>query len=204
MTALLLLRHGQSTWNAERRWQGWADAPLSELGEQQARDAAEHLVALGLSVVTSSDLARARRTAEIIAGTLRLELLASEPDLRERDVGLWTGLTVEEIEQRWPDELSAHRSGRLERQPDGEDGATLLKRATNALARLAVELAGETPLIVTHGGVIRTLERALGVEPPPATPNLGGRWFRWTGEAFAPEDPVMPVDPSLTTAPQTR
>lgn len=204
MTALLLLRHGQSTWNAERRWQGWADAPLSELGEQQARDAAEHVAPLNLTVVSSSDLARARRTAEIIASTLRIELLPPEPDLRERDVGLWTGLTVDEIEQKWPTELATHRAGRLVRQPEGEDTATLLERVTHALGRLAVELTGETPLVVTHGGVIRAMERSVGAEPPPATPNLGGRWFRWTGETFEAGDPVTTVDPSLTTAPQTR
>src|SRR5207253_5282255 len=69
-TAVLLLRHGQTTWNAERRWQGWEDAPLSPLGEQQARDAAAHLVDAGLTRVCSSDLSRARRTAELVADGL--------------------------------------------------------------------------------------------------------------------------------------
>jgi probable phosphoglycerate mutase len=204
MTALLLLRHGQSTWNAERRWQGWADAPLSELGEQQARDAAEHLANAGLTVAVSSDLVRARRTAEIVAAALGIGLRAPEPDLRERDVGLWTGLTIPEIEARWPDELAAHRAGRLQRQPEGEDTTTLLKRATNALARIAVDHAGDVPLVVTHGGVIRSLERATGADPPAATPNLGGRWFVWTGEGFEPGDLVALVDPTLKTAPPSR
>ncbi len=204
MTAMLLLRHGQSTWNAERRWQGWADAPLSELGERQARDAADHLADVGLTVATSSDLGRARRTAEILASALGLELLEPEPDLRERDVGLWTGLTVEEIEAKWPEDLAAHRSGRLVRQPEGEDTETLLRRTTDGLSRLAVELTGEVPLLVTHGGVIRSLERALGVEPPPSTPNLAGRWFVWNGAGLDPGEPVVPVDPTLSTAPPTR
>lgn len=204
MTALLVLRHGQSTWNAERRWQGWADAPLSDLGERQARDAADHLAALGLTVATSSDLARARRTAEIIAGTLGLELLPPEPGLRERDVGAWTGLTVGEIEERWPDELAAQRAGRLTRPPDGEDTPSLLRRTTDTLARLAVELADEVPLLVAHGGVIRSLERSLAVEPPASTPNLGGRWFISDGSGLQAGDAVAPVDPTLTTAPPTR
>ena len=204
MTALLLLRHGQSTWNAERRWQGWADAPLSELGERQARDAADHLADSGLTVATSSDLTRARRTAEIVARTLGIDLIGAEPDLRERDVGHWTGLTVQEIETRWPEEMAAQRAGRLARQPGGEDTTTLLKRCMDALARLAVELAGEVPLVVTHGGVIRSLERALDVEPPPSTPNLAGRWFMWNGTGLEPGDPVVPVDPDLSTAPPTR
>jgi broad specificity phosphatase PhoE len=133
-----------------------------------------------------------------------LELLAPEADLRERDVGQWTGLTVAEIEERWPEEFAALRAGALDRQPGGEDTPSLLRRVTDGLARLAVELTGETPLVVTHGGVIRTLERFLDAEPPPATPNLAGRWFRWTGDGFEAGDPVTTVDPSLTTAPQTR
>src|SRR5688572_29468638 len=104
MASLLLVRHGQSTWNAARRWQGWADPPLSELGEEQAREAVPRLRPLGLVAVFSSDLVRARQTAAILADGLGLpfdEAVGVEPGLRERSVGEWSGLVTEEIEERW-------------------------------------------------------------------------------------------------------
>src|SRR5688572_19392365 len=88
---LLLLRHGQSTWNADGRWQGQADPPLSPLGEEQARDAARRLAPGQFSRVLASDLRRARQTAEILADALRLPVEV-DPDLREIDVGDWQGL----------------------------------------------------------------------------------------------------------------
>jgi probable phosphoglycerate mutase len=95
VTRLLMVRHGQSTWNADGRWQGHADAPLSVLGEAQAAAAAE---AIGdIDVVVASDLARARRTAEIIADALGVGPALVDARLRERDAGAWTGLTRHEI-----------------------------------------------------------------------------------------------------------
>jgi len=85
MSRLLLVRHGQSTWNAEERWQGHADPPLSDLGERQARAAAPSVVAIGATVVVSSDLTRARQTAELLAPPTLTPVV--EPSVRERDVG---------------------------------------------------------------------------------------------------------------------
>ncbi|HVE47200.1 MAG TPA: histidine phosphatase family protein [Acidimicrobiales bacterium] len=177
MARLLLLRHGQSTWNAEHRWQGMADPPLSHLGEQQARRAAAWLAGAAppLSGVASSDLQRSRRTAEIIAAELVLGEVDVDPALRERDVGDWSGCTSEEIAARWPDDLRAWREGRLTRPPGGEDDASLVARVLPALERLCARPA-ELVLVVTHGGAIRALERHLAV--PSCTPaNLCGRWF---------------------------
>src|SRR5947208_2162482 len=109
---VLLLRHGQSTWNSDGRWQGLADHPLSELGMAQAATAVPLLKGYGFSSVYSSDLQRAKTTAEIIAGSLGIELVVDE-HLRERDVGHWTGMTTEEIHGRWPEVAEQREAGKI-------------------------------------------------------------------------------------------
>ena len=172
---ILLVRHGQSTWNAEGRWQGWADPPLSALGEQQARDAVDHLRDAALTRVVTSDLQRARRTGEIIAKALRLGPVEIEPDLRERDVGKFSGNTGAENMALYPEAFDA--DGRWVTIPGGETPEQLLARVVPALLRIAHRHADERVLVATHGGVIRTLERHLGSPPATSTPNLGGRWL---------------------------
>ena len=178
MSRLLLLRHGESTWNAEHRWQGWADPPLSPRGEGQAAAAARWLAGGDdpFAVVASSDLVRARRTAEIVAGALGLELAAADPGLRERDVGHWTGLTTDEIRRDWPTELADWRAGRRSAAPGGEPEAALVARVVAGLGALAASLpAGAAAVVVTHGGVVRAVERHLGTAPSPVG-HLCGRW----------------------------
>jgi probable phosphoglycerate mutase len=177
-TRLLLVRHGESTWNAEGRWQGQADPPLSPLGEDQARDAAAHVD--GVDALWSSDLTRGRRTAEIMGERLRLAVRV-EPRLRERHAGEWQGRTRVEIDQEWPDYL---RSGR--RPPGFESDDALLERTLAAMADVAAVHPAETVLVVTHGGIVRTLERHLdpeGTRAGPLLPNLGGRWLRSDGNS---------------------
>jgi len=201
---LLVVRHGQSTWNAEGRWQGWADPPLSPLGEEQARDAVDHLRGAGLSAVVSSDLQRAWRTAELVRDGLGIAPpVQVDPDLRERNVGVFQGHTITEILERWPDLFD--EAGRLlQAPPDGEDFDVLLARVVPALQRIARARPGERVLVVAHGGVIRTLERHLSVEPPPSTPNLGGRWFEARdGGPVVAGDALVPVEREHITAPQT-
>ena len=196
---LLLVRHGQSTWNADGRWQGQADPPLSALGEEQARDAAGRLVAGAFSRVVASDLQRARRTAEILAGALQLEV-ALDPDLREIDGGDWTGMTRAEIEARWPGELADWSEGRSESTMGGEPRTHLTDRARAALARAAAGAApGDTLLLVSHGALIRNLDRALGL-PPQAIGNLTGRWYEADGNgSLAPGELVSLADPEDRT-----
>jgi len=174
---LLLLRHGQSTWNAESRWQGWADAPLSDEGLAQARAMAAKLAAGGQRFVraVSSDLSRSADTAGAMAEALGLGAVAVEPDLRERDVGDWSGRTTEEIDIIWPGAIAAWRAGRLDRPPGGEPEPAFRARVVRVVERLAAEADGPV-LVVTHGGVIRSLERHLGRDPQP-TNNLSGRWY---------------------------
>ncbi len=92
-SAILLLRHGQSTWNAEGRWQGQSDPPLSALGREQAEEAAGKLAGMDVSTVVTSDLDRARTTGRILADALALAPPTEDPDLREYDVGDWEGPT---------------------------------------------------------------------------------------------------------------
>ncbi|HWC67427.1 MAG TPA: histidine phosphatase family protein [Acidimicrobiales bacterium] len=174
VTRLLMVRHGQSTWNADGRWQGHADAPLSVLGEAQAAAAAE---AIGdIDVVVASDLARARRTAEIIADALGVGPALVDARLRERDAGAWTGLTRHEIEQRWPGHLAEWRT------PDGfELDQQLLVRVVDAVLDLHAQFPGQHVLAVAHGGVLRALDRRHGIHDEHF-PNLGGRRFTLGGE----------------------
>lgn len=206
MTRLLLLRHGQSTWNAEGRWQGWADAPLSPLGERQAADAAAHLAGVGITRVCSSSLQRAHRTATIIADALGLGAanVVVEPDIRERNVGVFEGRTMDDIRATWP-ECFDPVTNRLLRTPDGEDDEALWARGLPALHRLATTFPDDVLLVVSHGGIIRAIERHLGADPPPTTPNLGGRWFDIdidTGRLRAGES-YVPVEPELASAPRS-
>ncbi|MDP8988105.1 MAG: histidine phosphatase family protein [Actinomycetota bacterium] len=189
MTRLLLVRHAQSEWNALGRWQGWSDPALSELGREQARRA---IPALGwFDAVVASDLRRARDTAVILADALGLGPVAVEPRLRERDVGQWAGLTRPQIEQRWPGALDQPGGPR---PPGGESPREVLFRAQRALDDLAATYGDASVLVVTHGGVVRGLERHLGVQPAPL-PNLGGVWLDVEEGRWQLGSRVLLVDP---------
>ena len=173
MSRLLLVRHGQSTWNADGRWQGKADPPLSELGVRQAEAVAAALAparptGYELGALWTSPLARARGTAEIVGGLIGLDHVV-DARLEERDAGEWTGLTRVEIEAAWPGYLAEHR-----RPPGFELDQTLVVRALAALDAIETAAPVETVLVVTHAGVIRAVERHLGGVSQPV-PNLGGR-----------------------------
>ncbi len=166
MTRILLVRHGQSTWNADGRWQGRADPPLSDLGVRQADVAAETVGEFGITRIWASPLERADRTARILASRLGLEV-ENDDRLAERDAGDWTGKTRTEIEEGWPGFLD----GGL--RPNGfETDDVLHERALAALADIG-RSAHEPVAVISHGGLIRVVERALGSEPHPV-PNLGG------------------------------
>jgi len=192
---VLMLRHGQSEWNAERRWQGWADPPLTDLGVAQAHAAAERLQGLGLEAVATSDLRRARMTAEVIADRLQLASVLVDPDLRERDVGQWSGLTTDEIEARWPGQLDAWRQGRLASPPGGE--ADMLPCVLPAIERRLA--TGQAWLVVAHGGVIHAVDRHLGADPTPVY-NLCGRWVETGPDGpYAGDVVLVPEVDSPTT-----
>ena len=172
---VLLLRHGQSEWNAVRRWQGLADPTLTDLGRAQATSVAERLRSQVGDVVGlwTSDLRRASETARIIADGLGLGDVAADPRLREADAGEWQGLTPTEIERDFPGWLAAHR-----RPASFEPFERVVARVVAAVTDLVLEAAGApvaapTALVVAHSGVIRSLVRHLGVLDT-RIPNLGG------------------------------
>jgi probable phosphoglycerate mutase len=193
VTRLLLVRHGQSEWNAVGRWQGQADPPLSELGERQARQAAARLPAV--DAVWSSDLARAAGTAALVAAEVGAPVVVDRR-LRERHAGEWQGLTRVEIEQRWPGYLADGR------RPQGwEPDEQVVERALAACHAIAAAHPGAQVLVVTHGGVVRALERHLDArdDDPPA--NLGGRWIESDGETVALGERVVLTAPDSVTRP---
>ncbi len=200
---LLLLRHGQSTWNADGRWQGQADPPLSPLGEAQALEAAARLQPGHFSRVVASNLHRAQRTAEILAEALRLPVEV-DPDLREIDVGDWQGLTRAEINERAPGALADWSEGRSESTPGGESRTHLTDRARAALLRAAAaSRRGDKVLLVSHGALIRNLDRSLGLQPH-GIGNLAGRWYEAGGNGLlAPAELVSLADPEARTASPT-
>jgi probable phosphoglycerate mutase len=153
VTTLLLARHGETDWNSERRWQGHSDQPLNERGREQARELAESLVGRRIDAVYSSDLWRARETAEIVARRLGLPV-ALDRGLREVDVGEWSGLVHTEIETRYPEGFRRWQEG-LHGWEDGETYDAMGVRVVTALLAIAARHQGETVLVVSHGGAIR-------------------------------------------------
>ncbi len=183
---LLLLRHAQSEWNAARRWQGQADPPLSELGRRQAAEAGARLDPV--DVVASSTLRRAQASAEIIAEIMGCDPPIPVPELIERDVREFSGLTRRQIEERYPGYL---RDGR--RPPGWEDDEVLLHRILVGCHRLADVVGDRTALVVTHGGVIYTLEDHLGCAPTRVT-NMTGRWVTVADGRLTAGPRVHPLD----------
>jgi broad specificity phosphatase PhoE len=201
-TRILLVRHGQSVWNAEGRWQGQADPPLSDLGRRQAHSAAASLGAL--DGIFASDLQRAVETALIISTELGVGPVMVEPDLRERDAGEWSGLTRPEIDERYPGYLTADRhlsfspSGGMVRRPPGwEADDEVLARALRALRTMAAASEGGELLAVTHGGLIYVVEALLGA-PFDRLANGAGRWVVVDGEKLILGDRIVLVaEPSI-------
>jgi len=190
MTRLLVVRHAESTWNAERRWQGRADPPLSELGRRQAAAAGPAAAGEGVEAVWTSPLRRARQTGEILAEALAVPL-ATHCDLVERDAGPWTGLTRAEIEARWPGHLDEGR-----RPPGYEEDTSVVARARAALEAVTAASKRGTVLVITHGGLIRALERDLDVDGG-VVPNLGGRVLCLAAGAFRPGPRLLLLDGSV-------
>ncbi|MCB0975887.1 MAG: histidine phosphatase family protein [Acidimicrobiales bacterium] len=205
MARLLLIRHGESVWNADGRWQGQADPALTDRGRQQARAAA---ASVGhVDAVITSDLERAAETGAIIARLLGVDHVATEPRLRERDAGPLSGLTREEIFRNFPGLLHDDPAG-FEPGPDGEprwpDGwehdAPLWARVEVALLAIGRLVPDGDVLVVTHGGVIYAIERRLGATGRGRLANLEGSTLVVDGDTMVIGDRLALVDPTTTTA----
>jgi probable phosphoglycerate mutase len=164
----VLWRHGQTTWNAEHRFQGQTDIPLDETGEAQAEQAARRLATLRPQALFSSDLIRAQQTAAPLARLTGLPVILDK-DLRERFGGDWEGLADAEIRERYPAERATWNP------PNGEPTIAVADRVGAALTRIADTLEdGQLAVAVGHGAALRLgMERILGILTE-GTPILGG------------------------------
>jgi broad specificity phosphatase PhoE len=154
VTTLLLARHGETDWNRDGRWQGHSNTRLNESGRRQAAELAEALD--GVDVLYSSDLDRARETAEIVAARLGLEV-RFDRRLRERSFGAWEGLTMEEIESRFAEPYRRWRTGESHGAEDAEPFEAFGARVQEFLEDIVERHPDETVLVIAHGGAIRVI-----------------------------------------------
>jgi probable phosphoglycerate mutase len=175
MTQILLVRHGETLWNQQGRMQGQHDSPLTATGLHQARRLARRLAQTAFAALYSSDLGRAHQTARCIADETGHEVVA-EQGLRERNFGIFEGLTNAEIKLRYPQdhELFAKRDPHYV-MAGGESAAQFMARAVGTLDRIAGAHNGDTIVVVTHGLVLDALYRTacnMALEIPRGFPLL--------------------------------
>jgi uncharacterized phosphatase len=158
-TTILLVRHGETDWNVERRVQGHTDRPLNDRGREQAHSLAERLASERLDAVYSSDLQRALDTARPTAAAHGLDVVPL-PALREKDFGTWEGLSDTEIRTRFPQSASGPWG-------DAETTEDVAARVLDALRDVAERHPGGRVLVVTHGGPLRAVLRRCDVPDGP-------------------------------------
>jgi broad specificity phosphatase PhoE len=188
---VLFLRHGESTWNQNHRWQGWLDPPLATTGEEQAAVRARALAHDGFRprTIFTSDLQRAARTAEILGAHLAAPIV-SDTGFRERNGGEWQGHTSSEIDELWPGARAAWRRGEIAAPPGGETEEQVFARFDEALTRARAHVGTGLMLIVTHGGILHMVATRAGGEVSGVVSNLGGYWFEVRDGRLAHPEPV--------------
>lgn len=163
----IVVRHGETDWNVERRHQGHMDSPLTPLGLAQAQALGERLKDVPVDALISSDLLRAKVTTEqLLAARSTPVPVQWLPSLRERNLGIFGGLTSDEVAERYPQDYAAFRSGDPEyRIPQGESLHDLQDRVAGAMDSLAAQFVpGQTVVVVTHGGALEQFLRyVLGI-----------------------------------------
>ena len=166
-TEIILIRHGETAWNAERRLQGHIDIPLNAQGEYQARALGASLQATPLAAIISSDLQRAHQTAQAVAAWHKRQIhaLQIDPDLRERCFGAFEGLHYDEIARRYPQAFALWQARDAEAlmpagERVGESFRQFYTRSMAALVRWAVRYPGQSIAVVAHGGVLECAYRA--------------------------------------------
>ena len=188
-TKLIVVRHGETLWNREKRMQGTTDTPLSDVGRAQAQALGRRLSGQDFTALYASDLARARETASIIAEHTGRKLL-TDAQLRERSFGIFEGLTAAEIQERFPGEHARFVSRDPDYEvPGGESARDFAGRCLGCLSEIAGRHRGEEIVVVTHGLVLDSLYRAakgLGPGEPRPVPLINaslnffghgaGRW----------------------------
>ena len=180
---ILLARHGETSWNAEGRYQGQIDIPLSSTGEHQAAALGQRLAQVEITRAVASPLSRARHTAELALGDARAPILRLDPDLQEIAHGEWEGLLASEINDKDPALLRAWREApETVLMPGGESLGQVLDRSWQGLTRAAAGLGDDdTLLVVAHDAVNRVilcrildlpLSRLWSFRQAPTTLNL--------------------------------
>jgi len=159
-TKLIVIRHGETAWNREKRMQGTTDTQLSDVGRSQARSLGRRLAARPFGALYCSDLSRARDTARAIADHTGVNLV-TDPRLQERRFGIFEGLTAAEIVARYPEEHARFASRDPDYEvPGGESARSFTRRCLGCLAEIAERHGGAEIVIVTHGLVLDSLYRA--------------------------------------------
>jgi ribonuclease H / adenosylcobalamin/alpha-ribazole phosphatase len=166
-TVTALLRHGQTPMSVQKRYAGRTDAPLTEVGVQQAAAAAKRLASAGLGVIVTSPLLRTVQTAQAVAAVTGAAVVTDD-GFRETDFGAWEGLTFAEVRERWPAEMSAWLADPEVAPPGGESFTDVSARVTAALDRVLAARTGQTVLIVSHVTPIKMLVAAALLAPPAA------------------------------------
>jgi 2,3-bisphosphoglycerate-dependent phosphoglycerate mutase len=163
-TRLVLLRHGQTAWNAEQRIQGQLDVPLDATGEWQAQRVAKGLAHEDFAAMYSSDLLRTQQTAAPLTLINGLKV-GLDTGLRERGFGSFEGQTYQDIDMRWPEHARRWRERDVHYQPGGgEDLLSFNERSVSTVLKLAAAHVGQTIAVFTHGGVLDCVYRhALGL-----------------------------------------
>jgi 2,3-bisphosphoglycerate-dependent phosphoglycerate mutase len=171
MTHLILIRHGETLWNQQRRMQGHSDSPLSETGVRQARQLALRLKQLEFSTLYSSDSGRAHHTARSVAEVTGHDIVL-EPRLRERHFGVFEGLTGTEISRQYPEAYARFKArDQAYVIPGGESALQFRARVSSCLHEIAGRHARELVVVITHGLVLDVVYRAaLGI--PPELPRI--------------------------------
>ena len=159
-TRLIVVRHGETAWNVDTRIQGHLDIPLNATGLWQARQLGDALAGEAISAIYTSDLLRARKTAQAVADATGAALV-DEPGLRERAFGSFQGRTFAEVETEHPEQARRWRQRDPDYAPDGGESLRVLReRVVDTTHRLAARHPGGLVLLVTHGGVLDVLYRA--------------------------------------------
>lgn len=155
-----IVRHGETDYNAEHRWQGHLDIPLNESGLEQAEKAAHYLKNESIDAIFASDLSRAFSTAQAIAKSQELEVIP-EPRLREMNVGNFQGLTRSQLTERFPKELEQWNVDDNFAPPSGESRIQLQERAYVAWEDITNRKDLKSVMLVSHGGTLRMLLKKL-------------------------------------------
>ena len=166
-TRLILIRHGETDWNIEGRWLGQADVPLNARGREQAGQIALLLKDVGLAAIYTSDLTRARETAEVLARARQLGVRI-DPRLREIHQGEWQGLHLAEIQTRYTETFRSRQENPLQvAPPGGETASQVRERVLAAVNDIVQTHAGDTVVIVSHGfalAVILVYHQGIPIE----------------------------------------